>query len=179
MFPNPCLDQCSWQNGFFPLQDEDTPILKVDRGSYGPAPNRPLLKDLIREATESNTTAYNAIFLSYTHLKRWPTGVNKSLDTIKTSTKYSEKVKNFIYFCAQSVFFYAKELIGYIYFTKLTCNSARKLMKCTNSTAAKSGHFRHSNLGTELLSNDFRNVHYKATTAEHSLPVKSTNRNSF
>lgn len=34
MFPNPCLDQYSWQDGFFPLQDEGTPNnFKVEEGA--------------------------------------------------------------------------------------------------------------------------------------------------
>lgn len=84
----------------------------------------------------------------------------------------------FSFLCSVSAF-NTKELIGYIYFTTLTHESARKLMKCTDSTAAKSGHFRHSNLRTELLCNEFRNSHYEAATAECSLPEKSTSRNSF
>lgn len=56
---------------------------------------------------------------------------------------------------------HTEELIGYIYFTKLIHDSARKLMKWTDRTAAKSGHFRHSNLGNDLLNNEFGEVHYK------------------
>lgn len=34
-------------------------------------------------------------------------------------------------------------------------------MKWTDRTAAKSGHFRPSNLGKDLLNNEFGEVHYK------------------